>query len=147
MALKQFGPGCCCCSIDVILIYNSNAITDDDFNVFLNGTSIGTRNGLSPLCKASIWSAGSAISVGWTGFPSGCSPVSVETFSLDASLFVNGSNTLTLNQAANNGSGNFGALQIVRLSQSGGSYAICKTWLDTNYSGVPPMAFSFTWNP
>jgi hypothetical protein len=138
----------------VLLIYNSNAICDHDFDVFLNGTLIGNRDGCPPpgnVCKASIWSDDEIIDATWDGFPLGCSPPEIETFDLDTSLFVAGTNELRLVTTNTNSIDNFGIVQVVRLREkSGGGYEACKTWLDDVYnSSFAPvtLTYEFEWRP
>lgn len=157
MGMFSAPSGCCCEPFyDAICIYNSNAICDHDFDVFLNSTFIGNRLGCQTgnppgvgdaNCVASIWSLDQIVNSLWTGFPFFCGPITIETFDLDTSLFINGTNELKLVTTNTNSIDNFGQLRIVRVQGT----TLLTTFLSDTYTssgfGAVTLTYNFTWTP
>jgi len=107
-----------------IVIYNGNAIKDDNFEVYLNETSIGTIDnnqdaytgrifveprGVSLLTPSSILLY--TITLGGADSNIPITPALFDpTVALNMSLLINGANRLVIESVQNNGSGNYGKI-------------------------------------
>ncbi len=148
-----FPNPCCCCPIVAIVISNSNLAKDDNFEIFLNGNSLGTiDNSVNGVCSGRIFATQSGITCdnigGLTAFAfcggGVCSFPSLLTF--DPSLLIQGTNTLSIVTTQNNLNGNFGSVKVLCLTYDG-SFTFQKYLLNTGYSFAsdsPPVTQTFT---
>jgi hypothetical protein len=149
---------CCCGGALVIAVLNTNAIVDDNHDVKLNGTLLGTNdNSLSRIrddglfppcgldglfaadgnkCTGRIFAQDTAIT-SWVGFPScaGTGGYNLEsTLSLNTALFINGTNTLRIESVTDPSCGNEGSVRVVLLSAGGATNrTVTTTYLSTEY--------------
>lgn len=166
----KFCP-CVCNTEAVIYICNSNHWTDDNFDVKLNGTNIGSLNLISePYGEEYCASEGNNAPGGWWSTSTDITPHTIgssggdcvpdnqpndrlwsccvnglTTFTLSKSLFIEGSNTLEMINTADNGEGNFGHIGIFHVNSTG---YICEHVIDQTYSGAggEDFDFDFDWS-
>jgi len=145
-------PGCCCCNVLVIAIINTNAIKDDNFQVRLNGTLLGTIDNSGPgcsvppnFCSGRLFSTDDSITT-YTGIPACSASYNLEpTIEIDPALLITGSNTLRITSVNNAGCGNFGAVHIVCINPDGsGGGTIGKTLLNSTYGMISLTFQDFT---
>ena len=120
-----------------IVIWNSNGQKDDNFEIFLNNTSIGTIDNNHNDFTGRIFVDPSAVTL-FT--PDKFGPQHPNAFdvsiSLDMSLLKNGANNLSIYRIQDNGNGNFGGIQVGFWKKNGaGFYVISNLLLSINYSG------------
>jgi hypothetical protein len=96
----------------VLQVCNSNAITDDNFDVFLNGTYIGALdlNQNAQIGSVFIGNTDTNVQIGVPDFT--CPLSGMVTYHFDPSILLGGTNTIFMQNTQNNGSGNFGTFQI-----------------------------------
>lgn len=143
--------------IFAIVVYNSNHVTDDDFAVSLNSTSIGTKAGTGNTVTGRVWTdSGNTANINGTNMsltldpPGPTLPYSFEsTLALDFSLLVNGTNTLHIASTADNHAGNFGRVKIGYWHKNSGTglWELVSALYDGTYSGSYPLSqdFAFTY--
>ena len=135
-------PSCCCDKFEyAILTCNANSVTDDNFDVFLNGTNIGTHIGAqNTVVNGSFWSTDNAITrqlltcancIICDNDPEG-SGATVENELCDAcanspnivdkvvqkKLFIQGNNTLEMINTQMNQAGNYGRVWVFRFKKN-----------------------------
>lgn len=134
--------GCCCCDIVAIVISNSNSALDDNFEVFLNGTSLGAiDNSSSGVCTGRIFSTQAGVTC------TNISPLTATTFcdsgicyfetmlTFAKTLLISGTNTLTIKSAPPAGLyTNFGKVKVMCLTKPDANFQFQKYLLDTFYS-------------
>lgn len=133
---------CCCCHIPTIVVWNSNALIDDNFKILINGTDIGHIDNNSNTYTGRIFSSDTGVTSSnhpatTTSF--GSPPNFQSTLLLDTPPLVKGSNTLRIESIQNNGNGNLGHVLIECLNFNGSTYSIQKIKFDGIYifsSGV-----------
>lgn len=129
----------------VIAIINTNSLMDDNFRVTLNGTVLGEIDNSGNGCTGRLFSTQDGIA-NYTGMPAcffGAYNLQ-PTLVFNRNLLIAGQNTLTITVIQVNGSGNFGALQIVILNET--NTAIQKTLLNSSYPigfQAPPWSYTF----
>lgn len=99
---------------DIVIAYcNINAITDDAFDVKLNGTLIDHINYNKNLCTGSLWRSNSIIPVTGNWYSCNlCCPKLMNAATFDRSLVHVGVNTFDLINTFMNRQGNYGLLNI-----------------------------------
>lgn len=125
--------GTSCCGKLAILIYNSNSAVDDDFDVRLNGTSIGTINNNANSCTGRIFAEDTAITTATYATGITCiTPTFESTLALNMALLV-ASNTLRIESIADHDNGNAGTVRVVCVNWNGTTYTTGKIFLSSSY--------------
>lgn len=130
----------CCCGNLAIIVYNSNGAIDDNFEILLNGTSLGTIDNNQNNCTGRIFTNISGLTAPlWkvSGSPLTCGSgifAFESNLSLNESLFVSGTNTLRITVTQDNGNGNFGTIRVAKLVFDGSYYVETPTYLGTTYN-------------
>lgn len=138
---------CHCCSVFAIALWNSNSVTDDDFDVKLNGHSIGAINGNQDAVTGRIF----ALSTDFTPAKFGPAPTNVmeSTLLLDESFLVTGVNALHVDITHVNGFGDLGSVRVGywRLDElTAGKYDLHGAALLDSYYGNFDSRFDWTFN-
>jgi hypothetical protein len=129
---------CHCCTVFGIAIYNGNAIIDDNFDVYLNGTLIGSIDNNLNDFTGRLWSPNESDFT-----PDKFGPRHTNAFQstlhLDTSLLITGSNTLRIVDTQENLHGNFGIVQAAnwRLGETTSGF----------YDIHPPALLNTTYGP
>jgi hypothetical protein len=138
--------GCCDCAPSdgchwAILICNSNSITDDDFDIVLNGSTIGFFAGeLPPSCPGNFFVTSNEISA--ADVRDGCCGTDITSTVISSALFT-ASNTLEMINVADNGSKNFGIVEVYRITVTGGVITTVDRCLASYYGGVGGTSFTY----
>ena len=160
----QYCP-CLCATEAVIYICNSNHITDDNFDVFLNGSNIGS---ISLIANSETTCTDQDAPGGWwstdpdvipqnignsttdcfgNNLPSDplwdCCVDGLVTFTLTKSLLTEGANTIHMQNTNDNGFGNFGRVGVFKVASSG---YICEHVVDEYYSAGHGQSFDINFN-
>lgn len=164
---------CCCCAFGWgIMICNANAITDDDFDVKLNGTQIGQHLAPTDDVRGEFWRTDSSITkaslcailspavndgnlcgpnYGNSGFMTtpleSCAEAgAVVEQSVSSSLFVKGLNTLEMTDTKDNLEGNWGRVWVFQFCKTSSGVEVSKFLLSTVYGGYigETQTFNFT---
>lgn len=126
----------------VFQVCNSNSAKDDNFNVYLNSNYIGYLD-LSANAQVGglyIATTNESLSLGSGDFR--CPLSLMETFRFDPSFLVYGTNTLFLENAQNNGNGNYGTIGIRNYVIDGDTLSDPCVVADLEYSGSSGANFS-----
>lgn len=132
--LCQPGETCFeCPSAFGIFICNSNAVTDDSWDIRLNGNFIGNYN-IGNEARALVILPASAIGKSVSGLTGrGCTLFNFVYSSLLDSL--SGAITMTMEIVAINGSGNFGIVEFACVTQDASTATLGTTVNSVTYSG------------
>jgi hypothetical protein len=139
-------------TIMVIQICNSNAVVDDQFDVYLNGTNIGRYNGdANAHVNTIFYGTTVAVDTSTLGLAGkcACTPSTYTTYrAFDPSPIVTGTNTLSMKNVISDRYGNMGTLQVFKalLNLASGVVTWSSTVLNTNYSGTSGASFTYTFN-
>ena len=98
----------------VMQVCNSNAARDDNFDVDLNGTNIGSLD-LSKNAQVGgvfIGSTDTSLTISPTGAGFVCPLSLMQVQYFDPSILLNGTNSIFMRNIQNNGNGNFGTIEI-----------------------------------
>jgi hypothetical protein len=137
-------PNCCCNNPFAIVVTNSNAQIDDNFDVLLNGVSIGTIDNSINDFTGRIFSQGGIIAANNIVSPN---PNAFQaTLTLNMALLLVGVNYLVLNTLVNNHNNNAGTVRIGLWKTIGAGYFLSTALVNTSYSFLSPgtQSFSFT---
>lgn len=135
----------------VIQICNSNAATDDNFDVTLNGYSIGSLDlSINGIQNGSTF-IGSVTSLmvndGNSGFA--CPSTYLSAYYFDSSIVdLTGTNTLTITDTQNNNNSNFGTVEAQMMVVSGDQLIAsdCGLALSDAYVGNYPLSQTYTFS-
>lgn len=135
----------CCCRY-LIAVYNSNLAKDDNFDIKVNGTLIGSiDNNEIGVCTGKIWHTGAA-GITLSGVTS-CTPAG-GIHTLADGILVTGSNVLSIIRTQDNGNNNFGTVLIATIRGNGTDWVVFSTIVNSTYiggSGLGPLAnYPFT---
>lgn len=130
----------------VIYIGNENYVPDDNFNVSLNGTSIGSLDLSSAGCYGGFWTTASDL-VSISGLDNGCWSL-LTRYSLSASLLIDTGNQLRMANIKSNGYGNWGIVKVAKIvkTETAGAYAVDVLLLDDVYAGSDGESSDFTFD-
>jgi hypothetical protein len=157
------GANCCnCCdNVLVIIVYNSNSALDDNMEVKLNGTSLGTIDNSTNTCTGRVFyvvvtaDAGPGVTANrlkaTCGGPIACGTTNFEAAqSFAAGLLINGANALRIESTNDANNGNFGTVWVgcVTWNEAAGCYNANKVLLNSSYSHAegPPNATVLSFN-
>lgn len=133
----------------IIVLCNSNLITDDDFEVRLNDNVLGTLELMMPRgsneCRGAVFSIdptvpATVVNQLWeVNYVDGnsfcvCDNVAVVPFNIE--FLQTGDNVIHMRNLANNGSNNFGRLIVAKVVKTGGSWVVSRIESDGVYSGL-----------
>ena len=127
-------------------ICNSNGIFDDNFEVFLNGTSIGELIFTSSTITGSIFIADSTSGATFNSYPFGCPLSGMSIYYFDPVLLNEGSNQIFMDNIQNNLNGNFGTVQIYSFKELNSSLYTPKSIFNGGFSGNSGLDFTFNFN-
>lgn len=140
----------------VIGICNSNSILDDKFSVFLNSNFIGYYDGGANTLRNSLFLGNMTDAITQASqdtvnvsCKSSIALANRMTYRFSPLFVVAGQNTLVMTNIETHGSGNVGAIKVLKysLNISTGVLSEVSTLLTTTYSGTTGMSFTktFTW--
>ena len=132
----------------LIYIGNENTAKDDNYEVFLNGVSIGEINmEADGVCNGGLWSVADLSSADTITDWGGCW-ADIQRFSLSPDLFTAIGNTLVMRNTKLNHNGNWGVVRVVSVTPTAlpGVYEIVNTYLSDAYSGGDGADFSFVFD-
>lgn len=126
----------CCCGGDIsIEICNSNAVTDDDWRLELNGRVIGTHSAPAMALRATVFRTKPDI----PGQPCG----TVNYIPFPSNYVQNGSNSILMTITAVYFFNNFGTVRVISWKKnSAGQYVIDQILLDSTYTGPSTIGFT-----
>lgn len=155
MAAWMFNPGCPCCEIYEIVVYmcNSNAVTDDDFDVYINDHLIGVHRSETNECRGEFWrtnpditpiqaQAGECCDRSADASPPNRGMIRYEITKAGLHL-VAGPNILKLQNTRNNFSGNFGLLKVFVMRKTSTGYVVDSKPLDDVYGPSYPTSANY----
>jgi len=130
----------------VFQVCNSNAITDDNFDVYLNNNYIGALdlNGNAQNGSVFLATLNGAANIVSSDFV--CPLNNMVTYTFDPAFVVGGANTLELRNTQDNGSGNFGSIGLRNYLTSGNNLSSPCVVADLTYSGGAGVSFTFNFN-
>jgi hypothetical protein len=128
----------------VIQVCNANAVTDDNFRVYLNDTYIGYLNLQAMARVGSVFIFDESANIEQADFT--CPIRGMAVYRVDPSL-LKASNTLRMQNAQMNFTGNYGTVQLRNylLNRNGGLVSPCVI-ANLEYSGGDGESFSFSFN-
>ncbi len=130
----------------VFQVCNSNAITDDNFDVYLNNNYIGALdlNGMAQNGSVFLATLNGAANIVSSDFV--CPLNNMVTYTFDPAFVVGGANTLELRNTQDNGFGNFGSIGLRNYLTSGNNLSSPCVVADLTYSGGAGVSFTFNFN-
>lgn len=155
-------PNCCSGNEECVLGYaificNSNAITDDDFDVYLNGTKIGTHRAREYTPAGEFWRTDASISR--TMLSSVNCPLCEYDYdlnttcanstyiieqALDPALFVLGANTVEMTNTQSNNQNNYGRIWVLAFCKdNANNVRVLEIPLNAQYNGYSYESFSY----
>lgn len=129
----------------VIQICNSNALIDDNFDIYLNDVYIGAVNLNSDAQVGSVFIADTNTSVVLGSSDFACPLPSMVTYHFDPAIVLS-VNTLEMRNTQNNENGNFGTVGVRNYSISGTTLSAPCLIADLNYNGSSGESFFFNFN-
>ena len=126
----------------VFQVCNSNSAKDDNFNVYLNSNYIGYLDLSANAQVGGLYIATTNESLSLASGDFACPLPLMETFRFDPSFLVYGTNTLFLENAQNNGNGNYGTIGIRNYEIDGDTLSNPCVVADLEYSGSSGANFS-----
>lgn len=136
----------CPTSTLVIQVCNSNALMDDNFDVVLNGTTIGTLDLSTNAQVGSVFLANLDPFLNVTSPDFACPMTLMVTFRYSPSIVKVRGNVLQMVNTQNNGNGNLGSIGIRHYEISGEELINPCVVADLNYSGGSGDSFEFTFD-
>jgi len=132
----------------VFQICNSNAIKDDNFDIYLNGTKIGDVDLNFNELIGSVFIASTNTDLAITGADFTCPIEGMVVHRFDPSLLYSGTNTIYMKNTQNNASGNAGVLEVRNYEVSGNNLLNPCDIQDLTYAGSSGSNFyhEFTFN-
>lgn len=139
----------CCCFIYSISICNDNKVMDDNFDIKINGTKIGTHStpnapndpptcSIGTIADSSFFATESGVTNNDPNADCRSGASAEQVFS--RSLIVTGLNTLLMENTQNNSCNNLGKILMWELDTS---FTIVRTLINDTYSGASGLNFSF----
>jgi hypothetical protein len=162
MEIEYIDCAPCCFGCDretdyIIYVCNSNAATDDNYRLILNGKNMGDIILNSNNCIGKFFRTNSTIEptidllepgISCCGNdPDNGTPKGMTRVTLNAGDLLEGrTNTLVMQNIQNNNNGNFGNVVVagVYFDQEQQKWVMCRRFLNTFYSGGSGASFSFT---
>lgn len=142
----------------VIVVCNSNNVTDDLFEIRLNDNVLGTVNLLtagSASCVGLIFATDPVTPTSFVNDPAifqpadDCRCENVPVTGFDINLLQAGTNVLLMRNLSNNNNGNLGRLMVLKIRTTGATSVVERVELDTLYSGGSgedfTASFTHTW--
>lgn len=136
----------CPVSTLVIQVCNSNAQKDDNFDVMLNGTTIGTLDLSTDAQVGSVFLASLDPFLNVTSPDFACPLVLMVTHRYNPSIIKVRGNVLQMVNTQNNGNGNFGSIGIRHYEIDGENLINPCVVADLQYSGGSGDSFEFTFD-
>lgn len=143
-----------CCTLSGFCFYicNENAVTDDNFEIYLNNTSIGSAIlGEDALIGSIFFDAPSSVVSKYTfsALPFSCPLLSMTRYYFDRNLLLeNSTNSLSMINRKINFSGNYGVLEMSKveycLNNQGSIFLSLTPFSSFTYSGDNGESFSYT---
>jgi hypothetical protein len=129
----------------VFQICNSNSVTDDNFDIYLNDTYIGAVDLSTNAQVGSVFIADLNTSVELVSSDFVCPLSGMVTYHFDPSILL-ASNVLEMRNTQNNGAGNFGTIGVRNYSLSGTDLSSPCVITDLEYSGASGEDFTFNFD-
>ena len=132
----------------VFQICNSNSVTDDNFDIYLNGTKIGDVDLNSNELIGSVFIASTNTDLVITEADFTCPIGGMVIHRFDPSLLYSGTNTIYMKNTQNNASGNAGAVEVRNYEVSGNNLLNPCDIQDLSFGGSSGSNFyrEFTFN-
>lgn len=128
----------------VFQVCNSNALVDDNFDVFLNGVLIGNLDLQQPAQVGSVFiGSTSTLTIGTSDFT--CPLNLMQEFFFDPAL-ISTTNVIDMVNTQNNGNGNAGTFEIRNYELTGTVLSNACIVKNANFEGVSGDSFQFDWN-
>lgn len=144
-AEDQAAPSCPDRAV-VIQVCNFNSITDDNFDVYLNGTYIGFLNLQASAQVGSVMIATTNPNLSVLVGDFACPLDLMETYRFNPSLLLFGPNTLEMRNVQINGSGNAGTVSIRNYEVVDNDLINPCVIADLNYGGSNGASFTMVFN-
>jgi len=127
--------------IIVIQVCNANAIIDDNFDVVLNGTTIGSLD-LNQMARiGSVFIADASATISSADFE--CAISDMVTYRFNRSLIRNGTNNLKMINTQQNQHGNWGTVGVRSYLNNGGRLSSPEVIANLTYGGGNGQSFEF----
>ena len=128
----------------VFQVCNSNALVDDNFDVFLNGVLIGNLDLQQPAQVGSVFiGSTSTLTIGTSDFT--CPLNLMQEFFFDPAL-ISTTNVIDMVNTQNNGNNNAGTFEIRNYELTGTVLSNACIVKNANFEGVSGDSFQFDWN-
>ena len=128
----------------VFQVCNSNALVDDNFDVFLNGVLIGNLDLQQPAQVGSVFiGSTSTLTIGTSDFT--CPLNLMQEFFFDPAL-ISTTNVIDMVNTQNNGNNNAGTFAIRNYELTGTVLSNACIVKNANFEGVSGDSFQFDWN-
>ena len=129
----------------VFQICNSNSVTDDNFDIYLNDTYIGAVDLSDNAQVGSVFIADLNTAVELASSDFVCPLSGMVTYHFDPSI-LQASNVLEMRNTQNNGSGNFGVIGVRNYSLSGTDLSDPCVITNLEYEGASGESFTFNFD-
>lgn len=130
----------------VFQVCNSNSAKDDNFNVYLNDNYIGYLDLSQNAQVGGLYIATSSESLSLASGDFACPLSLMDTFRFNPSFLVYGTNTLFLENAQNNGNGNYGTIGIRNYEIIGDTLSNPCVVSNLEYSGTSGASFTLSFD-
>lgn len=129
----------------VFQICNSNSVTDDNFDIYLNDVYIGAVDLSTNAQVGSVFIAdlNPLVELGSSDFV--CPLTSMVTYHFDPAIVL-GANVLEMRNTQNNGNGNFGTVGVRNYLLTGTTLGSPCVIANLNYSGDSGLSFTFNFD-
>lgn len=128
----------------VFQVCNSNALVDDNFDVFLNGVLIGNLDLQQPAQVGSVFiGSTSTLTIGTSDFT--CPLNLMQEFFFDPAL-ISTTNVIDMVNTQNNGNDNAGTFEIRNYELTGTVLSNACIVKNANFEGLSGESFEFNWN-
>ena len=127
-------------------ICNSNGEIDDNFEVILNGTSIGELIFTSNTISGSIFIADSTSGVTFNSYPFDCPISGMTIYYFNPDLINEGNNEILMSNIQNNDNGNFGTINGFTFKNINSTLFSPNEILNDVFSGNSGLNFSFNFD-
>ena len=128
----------------VFQVCNSNALVDDNFDVFLNGVLIGNLDLQQPAQVGSVFiGSTSTLTIGTSDFT--CPLNLMQEFFFDPAL-ISTTNVIDMVNTQNNGNDNAGTFEIRNYELTGTVLSNACIVKNANFEGLSGDSFQFDWN-